>query len=53
MTVEPQRSVHISNLPVYPLNELEELLYELFLQVSICYSHLSIMNNYGWDFQLK
>ena len=35
MAVDPDKSIYVSNLPVYPLAELEDLLYELFLQVLI------------------
>ena len=34
MAVEKERAVFVRNLPVCPLPDLEELLYELFLQVS-------------------
>ena len=33
MAVETKRSVHVLNLPLSPLREIEDLLFELFLQV--------------------
>lgn len=35
MAVDKELSVFVRNLPVCPLPEMEELLYELFLQVSM------------------
>ena len=34
MAVEKERAVFVRNLPVCPLPDMEELLYELFLQVT-------------------
>ena len=42
MAVDPKRSVHVGNLPPYSLCEIEDLLFELFLQVSeatSCFSY--------------
>lgn len=38
MSTDNARSVHVRNLPLLPVVEMEDLLYELFLQV--------ITNNY-------